>query len=84
LAFPLQHLLWSKNLKIPQDLSLIATDDSEMFQNCDPEFTVIRQPLKEMGRQSLSKLLTMLRGQDQGESEVLSNELVIRNSCRSV
>jgi DNA-binding LacI/PurR family transcriptional regulator len=84
LAFPIQHLLWSRNLKVPQDISLIVTDDSELFQNCVPELTVIRQPLKEMGRQSLLKLLQILHGQDQGKPEVLPNELIIRNSCAPV
>jgi DNA-binding LacI/PurR family transcriptional regulator len=84
LAFPIQHLLWSRNLKIPENISLIVTDDSEMFQNCVPELTVIRQPLKEMGRRSLTKLLEILRGQDQCDPEVIPSELIIRNSCKPV
>jgi DNA-binding LacI/PurR family transcriptional regulator len=84
LAFPVQHLLWSRNLKIPQDVSLIVTDDSELFQNCIPELTVIRQSLKEMGRRSLTKLMAMLRGRDDGKPEVIPNELIIRNSCKPI
>jgi DNA-binding LacI/PurR family transcriptional regulator len=83
-AFPIQHLLWNRNLKVPQDISLIVTDDSELFQNCVPELTVIRQSLKEMGRRSLIKLLGMLRGQDTGKPEVVPNELIVRNSCKAI
>lgn len=84
LAFPILSLLASRGLRIPQDVSLVVTDDSDFFQNCTPQLTVIRQPLVEMGRRSLTKLLAMLRGDDAGEPEVIPCELIVRQSCSPI
>lgn len=80
LAFPLLHLAWSRQLKVPKDLSIIVTDESHLFSNCSPTLSVIRQPLYEMGRRGLMKLLEMIRGKDHGEAESLAMELILRDS----
>lgn len=80
LVFPLMHLAGSRGIRIPQDLSLVATHDSALFGTCVPTITVIRQPLKEMGRRGLAKLVRMLRDQDAGETDVVPMELVVRGS----
>jgi GntR family transcriptional regulator of arabinose operon len=80
LAFPLLHLAWNRQLEVPKDLSIVVTDDSNLFCNCSPTLSAIRQPLYEMGRRSLVKLLEMIKGKDRGEAESLPMELVLRGS----
>jgi DNA-binding LacI/PurR family transcriptional regulator len=79
-AFPLLHLAWNRNLNVPGDLSIVVTDDSNLFCNCSPTLSAIRQPLYEMGRRSLIKLLEMIKGKDRGQAESLAMELVLRDS----
>jgi GntR family transcriptional regulator of arabinose operon len=80
LAFPIQQMLWNRKLRIPNDVSMIVTDDSELFRNCEPRLTVLSQPLFEMGARSVAKLLKMLRDEDNGQSEILPMELIVRES----
>jgi hypothetical protein len=80
LAFPLLHLAWNRQLDVPKDLSIVVTDDSDLFCNCSPTLSAIRQPLYQMGRRSLTKLLEMIRGKDHGEAECLPMELILRGS----
>lgn len=80
LAFPLLQLALSRRLRVPQDLSIVVTDDSELLSNTTPTLSAIRQPLREMGRRGLSKLLAMIRGNDAGNSETLAMKLVMRDS----
>jgi len=79
-AFPLLHLAWNRNMNVPADLSIVVTDDSNLFCNCSPTLSAIRQPLYEMGRRSLVKLLEMIKGKDRGQAETLAMELVLRGS----
>jgi DNA-binding LacI/PurR family transcriptional regulator len=80
LAFPIQQMLWNRHLQIPTDVSIIVTDDSDLFRNCTPKLTVLRQPLYEMGCRSLNKLIKMLRGEDSGQPEILPMEFIVRES----
>jgi DNA-binding LacI/PurR family transcriptional regulator/DNA-binding transcriptional regulator YhcF (GntR family) len=82
-AFPLLHLAWNRQLEVPKDLSIVVTDDSELFRNCSPTISAIRQPLYEMGRRGLTKLLDMIRGKNKGEAESLPMELILRDSVAS-
>jgi DNA-binding LacI/PurR family transcriptional regulator len=80
LAFPLLHLAWNRKLKVPKDLSIIVTDDSNLFRNSEPTLTAVRQPLYEMGRRGLTKLIDMIRGKDAGAAESIPMELILRGS----
>jgi DNA-binding LacI/PurR family transcriptional regulator len=79
-AFPLLHLAWNRHLDVPKDMSIVVTDDSNLFCNCSPMLSAIRQPLYEMGRRSMLKLLEMIKGKDAGQAESLAMELVLRGS----
>ncbi|MGL5534013.1 MAG: substrate-binding domain-containing protein, partial [Plesiomonas shigelloides] len=49
---------------------------------CDPPLTTVSQPRYEIGRQSMTLLLNMLKGQDIGtSSRLLEAKLVVRASA---
>jgi len=71
-------------LRIPQDLALIGFDDFETADILDPPITVVRQPIKQLGRVGAELLISRLQGKDVAPSSkpiVLPVELVIRESC---
>ncbi|SDO35282.1 LacI family DNA-binding transcriptional regulator [Halobacillus sp. SY10] len=71
----------SLGLNIPEDLAVIGFDDQPIAEMIDPALTTIRQPIKEMGRESVDTLLRLLKNHplDQTDQE-LSVELVVRSS----
>ncbi|MCS7264673.1 MAG: GntR family transcriptional regulator [Armatimonadetes bacterium] len=67
-------------LKVPEDLSLVAFDDPPSAGYLDPPLTTVRQPLAELGRRGVFKLVALLEGQQMPLSEKLATELIVRAS----
>lgn len=70
------------NIKIPEDISIIGFDDSEMAEKIWPPLTTIRQPRVEFGERA-SKILISQIGKQGGKvpkTELLEYELILRSS----
>jgi DNA-binding LacI/PurR family transcriptional regulator len=69
------------NKRVPEDVALIGFDDSAISRNSLPPLSTIRQPARDMGRESVDLLV---RRVEDPESEprriVLSAELICRES----
>jgi len=76
-------LLKGEGWRVPQDISLVAFDDPPSASYLEPPLTTVRQPLIELGRRAVFKLLSLLNGQIQPAVEKLSVELVVRASVAS-
>ncbi len=71
-------------LRIPRDLAVVGFDDFEMADILNPPVTVVRQPIRELGRVGAELLIALLQGRKVAPSKrsiVLPVELVIRESC---
>jgi len=72
-------------LRVPQDLSVIGFDDIELARYCVPALTTVRQPIDTWAAHAVDLLLTVLDGDDSvPDLEVLSPELVVRESCNEL
>lgn len=67
-------------LKVPEDLSIVAFDDPPSAGYLDPPLTTVRQPLAELGRRSVFKLVAILEGREVPLVEKLATELIVRAS----
>jgi LacI family repressor for deo operon, udp, cdd, tsx, nupC, and nupG len=68
-------------LSVPGDVAVVGFDDIEFSEICDPPLTTIHQPRFEMGQVAMSLLVRRLRGDIQGDEEiVLPAELIVRAS----
>lgn len=65
-------------LHVPQDLSVVGFDDSELSAASSPSLTTVRQPLPEMGRIGVSRLLRLIDGHPVDELHVELGTKVIR------
>ena len=73
----------SRNLRIPEDLSIVGFDDIPRALYSYPPLTTVRQPLAEIGRLATRLLLKHIKNPDQPtERIVLETEFVIRESCQ--
>ena len=74
--------LYERNIRIPDQMSVIGFDDVMYTAQMSPPLTTIRQPLVEIGKMSANMLLRLIAGQELESNHVeLSTSLVVRKSC---
>lgn len=77
--------LKEKNIKIPDDISIIGFDDLEFSSLIEPPLTTIRQPMKKMGQIASNIILKMLKNNKfLNEHIILETELIIRETTRKL
>ncbi|MEV1176186.1 substrate-binding domain-containing protein [Nonomuraea sp. NPDC049784] len=71
----------ARGLRIPEDLSVVGFDDTEVAIMASPQLTTVRQPLREMGAVALRTALRLAAGEKIESRHIeLATELVIRGS----
>jgi len=66
-------------LRIPDRLSLVGFDNTELTRFVDPPLTTVHQPREDMGRTAMEMVLALLRGEECGDL-LLPCHLVVRES----
>lgn len=77
--------LKKRNIKFPEELSVIIWDDELVNELLD--ITTVVQPVEEIGRLAAERLFELIENPDSIEKQqvrILSNRLLIRNSCRII
>ncbi|EFL26722.1 LOW QUALITY PROTEIN: HTH-type transcriptional regulator MalR (Maltose operontranscriptional repressor), partial [Streptomyces himastatinicus ATCC 53653] len=70
-----------RELRVPQDVSVVGFDDSPLIAFTDPPLTTIRKPVQSMGQAAVRALLEEIGGTPAPPSEfVFLPELVVRGS----
>jgi LacI family transcriptional regulator len=77
---PMLRILERAGMSTPRDVSLIVIDELREPGDSLLKITVIRQPVVELGRRVVSKLVEILHGDDDGSPEILPTELVLGDS----
>ena len=74
-----------RGIRVPEDLSIVGFDDSEMSAIVTPALTTVRQPLAEMGRMAVSLLMRLLDNQRLEALHIeLKTRLIVRASTARV
>ena len=73
----------ARGLRIPEDLSLIGSGDSDLAMLATPSISVVRWNYLEIGRTGARLLLSRMRGPPPAEPRriIVPTEYVIRGSC---
>lgn len=73
--------LYQRNIRIPDEMSVVGFDDVSYSAQMSPPLTTIRQPLAEMGRMATDMLIQLIEGQTLVSQHIeLSTSLVVRSS----
>jgi LacI family repressor for deo operon, udp, cdd, tsx, nupC, and nupG len=81
MAMGVQHTARRRNLRVPDDLSVIGVDDIRFARIAAPPLTTVAQPMREMGEHAVRVLLGILHGTEKPPECVrLPHTLVIRAS----
>ncbi|MEW9548257.1 LacI family DNA-binding transcriptional regulator [Nonomuraea sp. NPDC050783] len=75
----------ARGLRIPEDLSIVGFDDTQIARMASPPLTTVRQPLREMGAVALRTALRLAAGEPIDSHHVeLATELIVRGSTAPV
>ncbi|WP_205304312.1 LacI family DNA-binding transcriptional regulator [Nonomuraea montanisoli] len=66
-------------LRVGADIAVVGFNDTPLAAELPVPLTTVRSPMREMGRRGLRQLVRVLAG-EQGESELLRPELIVRAS----
>ena len=77
--------LRDQGLRIPEDLSVVGFDDTQIAAMHAPALTTVRQPLREMGAVALRTALRLAAGERiESRHLELATELIVRDSTQAV
>jgi DNA-binding LacI/PurR family transcriptional regulator len=81
LAMGVYLALRQKNLRIPEDISIVSYDDIPVAEYLDPPLTTIRQPTKSIGIEAVRLLIRQIEGEEGIAEDIhLQTELIERAS----
>lgn len=76
--------IYDNGLKIPEDISLVAYDDSPLATMGGLRLTTIRHPQKELGKKAALQLFNMIENVASKPQFMYEPELIVRSSCREI
>ncbi|MCA9875425.1 MAG: substrate-binding domain-containing protein [Ardenticatenaceae bacterium] len=79
MAFGARLALFRRNIRVPQDVSLVGFDDEQFAPYMVPPLTTVRQPAVEIGQVAASTMLDLLDGK-KSQPRVFQPELIVRES----
>ena len=82
-AYGVRLALYRRNIRVPEDISLVGYDDLPNSTYCMPPLTTVRQPVYEIGRLAARAVLKLIAGE---AADIVAPplELVLRESTRRV
>lgn len=80
IAFGAMRALLNNGVRIPEDVSVVGYDNIQWSGLYRPSLTTISQDLTQAGKIMVSKLVGTISN-DEVQTEILSTELVVRESC---
>ncbi|MFC5468518.1 LacI family DNA-binding transcriptional regulator [Cohnella suwonensis] len=84
MAVGAMNCIHDHGLKVPDDISVIGFDGSQLTEQVRPRLTSMEQPILEMGKVTVDKLLEIISGKRAAYKDdvILKHELVVRDSCK--
>ena len=75
------RIIYKSGVKVPEDLAIIAFDESDAFDFFYSPLSYVRQPLAEMGKKAVKLAIERIRNNDKKYATILVKEkLVLRKS----
>lgn len=83
-AVKLVNICRASGVAIPEELSIVGIDNSELTGYCEVPLTSVNNPVSSLARNAAESMLALLNGKRLLESIELKSELVVRNSTRII
>ena len=73
-----------QGIRIPDDLSVVGIDNSDLASYCEVSLTSAENPVKDLGRIAAQGILNLINGHSNQESIELNPSIIIRNSVKII
>lgn len=73
-----------RDIRIPDDLSIVSYDDSFLAISSEVKLTTIRHPQKDMGIKAAKCIVDMIEGRSKSPKYLYDAELIVRESCKRI
>lgn len=73
-----------QNIRVPEELSVVGIDDSEMANFCEVPLTSVRNPIRDLGKIAALEMLELMEGLAVPKNTELDPEIVNRNSVKII
>lgn len=70
-----------RGINVPKDLAIVGFDDFEESRTSSPLLTTVSRPVYRLGAKAFELLMSLLNNDQINYDELLTTELIIRNSC---
>jgi len=75
-------IIYESGIKVPEDLSIIAFDESDAFDFFYSPLSYVKQPLEDMGKKAVKLVIERISNNDKKYADIIvKEELVLRKSC---
>ncbi|GGD47760.1 LacI family DNA-binding transcriptional regulator [Paenibacillus nasutitermitis] len=80
------NCIHDQKLSVPEDISVIGFDGSQLTELVRPRLSSMEQPIEDMGRVTVDSLFDLIQGNEKAPKEdlILQHQLVVRDSCRAL
>ena len=80
-AVGIYDALKENGLRIPEEISVVGFDDSQIAPFLTPPLTTVVAPTEEVGRSAAEQLFRLLEGRNPVPVTLHTTEMVLRSSC---
>ena len=81
-AASLAAICLEQGIAVPDEMSIIGIDDSDLAGFCEVPLTSARNPVRELGRIAACEMLDMIKGEKVPDSMELEPEIINRSSVK--
>lgn len=81
-AFGCIEALQEAKVKVPQDVSVIGCDDSELSKWFKPSLTTVKTSFELLGVEAMNEILMLILGEKRGSITKIPGRIIERDSCR--
>lgn len=83
-AFQLVNLLKERGLRIPEQLSLVGIDDSDLARMCEPPITSLPHPKEKLGAKAAENLLELIKNHKYDATYEFDTRVVERETVAEI
>lgn len=73
-------ILVKHQIQVPEEIGIVCFDEADAYQIFNTSITFVRQPLQQIGRESVEGLISLMKGDRSAKNVVLETQIVARNS----
>lgn len=83
-AFGVIDILTKGNIRVPEDVSIISVDDSDLAVLGDVKITSVPHPMEKLGEKAARNLLEMIQNPDFDANYEFDTEIAVRTSVKNI